>query len=94
VLPPLQHRSISIEELRTQMQQSFGHLPLQQRKFIRYGNCDEGDWGEGGPGKSLDEFELWQQPFSHYVNVADGADEHAERVRDLLNRLSSRGFSV
>jgi hypothetical protein len=75
------------------MQQSFGYLPLQLRQFIRYGACDYVDETDSWSCEFFN-FRLWQHPFSQYVHVADGEDEHAVRVRNLLNRLSTRGFSV
>jgi hypothetical protein len=89
----LLRRGVCIDKLRTKMQQSFGQLPLQQRKFIHYGNCDLPDKAQEWVCELLDT-RLWQHPFSHYVEVADGEDEHAVRVRNLLNRLTTRGLSV
>jgi hypothetical protein len=82
-----------IEDLGAEMQLTFGHLPQQQLQYIRYGDCDMAEDEDEWSCEFLD-FRLWQHPFSQYVAVADGVDEHAVRVRDLLNRLSTRGFSV
>jgi hypothetical protein len=92
------YKGISVPELHSQLQQTFGQLPPQQRKHIRYGVCDHEDHqGHTFPVTASDllyDYALWHAPFTQAVNVSDGVDEFDTRVSNMLKKLSRSGFAI
>jgi hypothetical protein len=89
------HSDISVPELHSQLLQSFGQLPPQQRKCIRYGVCDHEDQAHTFPVTASDllyDYALWHAAFTQPVDVHDGVDEYEFRVSNMLKTLC--GFAI